>query len=127
MNGIEKYSEIFIDQIRKLIKEPRNALELQEIIKNNLFGLNGPKQTNRAQTPSEIFFYKLYNGFSEIYDSYGCLLDIETYTGRFPYGRTRISKIRYLAYHMENHLHEIYILKERLTCKPSAATRNPGK
>ncbi len=113
--GLEKYFELFINQARKNVEEARDNPEYQEIFENRLFGLNGPKQTNKAQTPSEKFFYQLFNGFSEIFDSYDCLLDIETYTGRFPYGGTRISKTRYLAYHMENHLHEIYILKERLT------------
>jgi hypothetical protein len=53
-------------------------------------------------------------GFREIHNSYYSLLDIEVYIGRFPYGKTSVSKTRYLAYHMENYLNEVYILKERL-------------
>ena len=56
----------------------------------------------------------MYNGFREISGSYYGLLEIEIYIGRFPYRNTKISKTRHLAYHMENYLNEIYILKERL-------------
>ena len=34
--------------------------------------------------------------------------------GRFPYSNTRVSKTRYLVYHMENYLNEVYILEQRL-------------
>ena len=116
MNGFEKYSEIFVNRAKELLEKEdlKNNPEYHEAFKNNILGLKGPKQLKRKQTPSEIFFSKLYNGFREISDSYYCLLDIETYIGRFPYGNTKISKTRHLAYHMENYLNEIYILKERL-------------
>ena len=116
MNGFEKYLEIFINRAKQLLDEKalENNPEYHEVFKNQILGLSGPKQLTRKQTPSEIFFSKLYNGFREISDSYYCLLDIDTYIGRFPYGNTKISKTRHLAYHMENYLNEIYILKERL-------------
>ena len=86
----------------------------EEIYSNYLFGLEGPKKFPAKLTPAHIFFYNLYYGWREVNDSYFCLLDIEIYIGRFPYGNTRISKIRHLTYHMENYLNELYILKERL-------------
>ena len=116
MNGFEKYSEIFINRAKKLLEDEdiENNPEYAEVFKNRILGLSGPKQLNRKQTPSEVFFSKLHDGFSEISDSYYCLLEIEIYIGRFPYRNTSISKTRHLAYHMENYLNEIYILRERL-------------
>lgn len=116
MNGFKKYSEIFINRGKKLLEEEdlKNNPEYSEVFKNQILGLNGPKQLTRKHTPSDIFFSKLFNGFREISDSYYCLLEIEIYIGRFPYKNTKISKTRHLAYHMENYLNEIYILKERL-------------
>ena len=116
MNGFEKYSEIFINCAKELLvkEDLENNLEYPEAFKNNILGLSGPKHLKRKQTPSVIFFSNLYQGFREISDSYYCLLDIETYIGRFPYGNTKISKTRHLAYHMENYLNEVYILKERM-------------
>jgi len=116
MNGFEKYSEIFINRAKKLLEEEdlKNNPKYHEVFKNHILGLGGSKQLSRKQTPSEIVFSKLYGGFREISDSYYCLLDIELYIGRFPYRNTKVSKTRHLAYHMENYLNEIYILKERL-------------
>lgn len=116
MNGFEKYSKIFIDRAKELLEQEdlKNNSEYSEVFKNKILGLSGPKQLRRKQTPSEIFFSKLHNGFREISDSYYCLSEIEIYIGMFPYRNTKISKTRHLAYHMENYLHEIYILKERL-------------
>ncbi len=116
MNGFDKYSEIFINRAKELLEEEdlKNNPEYSEVFKNQILGLSGPKQLTRKQTPSEVFFSKLYNGFREISDSYYCLLEIEIYIGRFPYRNKKISKTRHLAYHMENYLNEIYILKERL-------------
>jgi hypothetical protein len=116
MDGFEKYSEIFIKRAKELLEEEelKNNPEYLEVFENNLLGINGPKQLTRKQTPSEIFFSKLYSGFREISDSYYCLQDIEIYIGRFPYANTRVSKTRHLAYHMENYLNEMYLLKERL-------------
>jgi hypothetical protein len=117
MDGFEKFLHIFIDHAKKDLteKDYGNDPEYREVFVNQILGLNGPKQMKRKITPSFTFFSKLYVGFKEIADSYYCLIDIETYIGRFPYGDTRISKTRHLVYHMENYINEVYILKERLT------------
>lgn len=116
MKGLEKYSEIFISKTRELFSEDdlKHDNQYQEVFKNHLFGLSGPKQMQRKLTSSDIFFSNIYRGYREIIDSYYCLLDIEVYIGRFPYSRTSISKTRHLSYHMENYLSEVYILRERL-------------
>jgi hypothetical protein len=116
MTGFHKYSEIFIHRAKELLEKEdlKNNPEYHEVLKNHLFGLKGPKQLDRKLTPSDVFFSKLATGFREIYDSYYSLLDIEVYIRRFPYPNTKVSKTRYLAYHMENYLNEVYMLKERL-------------
>lgn len=40
--------------------------------------------------------------------------DLETYISYFPKTKTSLAKINYLCFLIENHLNEIYILKERL-------------
>lgn len=116
MDGFEKFLQIFIDHAKKDLaeKDYGNDPEYREVFVNQILGLDGPKQMKRKITPSFTFFSKLYVGFKEIANSYYCLIDIETYIGRFPYRDTRMSKTRHLAYHMENYLNEVYILKERL-------------
>jgi len=117
MDGFEKFLHIFIDYTKKELaeKDYGNDPEYKEVFVNQILGLDGPKQMKRKITTSFTFFSKLYIGFKEISDSYYCLIDIETYISRFPYGDTMISKTRHLAYHMENYINEVYILKERLT------------
>lgn len=114
MSGFEKYSKIFINRASEVIHEQDFKTKFPEVFTNKLLGLSGPKQLITKETPSNIFFSKLFHGFQEIFDSYHCLLDIAIYIGRFPYGNTPISKTRHLAYHMENYLNEVYILKMRL-------------
>jgi hypothetical protein len=116
MTVFDKYSEIFIHRTKELIEKEdlTNNPEYREVLKNQLLGSSGPKRITRKMTPTDIIFSKLFAGFTEIYNSYYSLLDIEVYLHRFPYHKTRVSKTRYLAYHMENYLNEVYILKVRL-------------
>jgi len=116
MEGFEKYSEIFIEKAKELFKQEKLKadLEYQKVYMNHLLGLPGPKQLKRKFTPADHFFSKLYIGFREISDSYYSLSDIETYIGRFPYSKTKISKVRHMIYHIESYLNEVYVLKERL-------------
>ena len=116
MTSLDRYAEIFIARAKKLIEEEdlKNNPEYLDVFKNHLLALKGPKQVARKITPHDIFFSKLMVGFNEIYDSYSSLLDIQVYIDRFPYCKTRVSKTRYIAYHMENYFNEVYILKERL-------------
>jgi hypothetical protein len=62
----------------------------------------------------DIFFLNIYRNSSEIQISLNCLRDIEIYIKSFPY-EGKVPKSRYLYYHLENHLHEIYILYKRLS------------
>ena len=54
-------------------------------------------------------------GFLEIANSLETLEDIAFYVGRFPFQKTRITPERYLRFHVEAWLAEVYILQERLT------------
>lgn len=116
MSAFDKYSEIFINRAKKLMEEEDlvNSPEYREVLTNQLLGRPGPKRRNRKMTPTDILFSKLFDGFTEIHKSYYSLLDIEVYLSRFPYPKTKVSKTRYLSYHMENYLNEVYILKVRL-------------
>ena len=116
MEGFEKYSGIFKERAKELLAEEKskNDPEYQKVFMSNLLGLSSPKRLKREFTPADHFFSVLYNGFREISDSYYSLLDIETYIGRFPYSKTKISKVRYMIYHIECYLNEAYILRERL-------------
>jgi len=116
MTAFDKYLDIFILRTAELIEKEdlKNNPEYHNVLTNQLLGLSGPKRITRKMTPFDLFFSKLYTGFNEIHNSYDSLLDIEVYLRRFPYNKTRVSKTRYLAYHMENYLNEVYILKERL-------------
>jgi hypothetical protein len=57
----------------------------------------------------------MFLGFLEIANSLETLEDIAFYVGRFPFQKTRITPERYLRFHVEAWLAEVYILQERLT------------
>ncbi len=116
-SGFEKYREAVLNASKQIL-EPiyeNNRDELVEAYGNLLFGGKGPTQMSRETiSPEEEFFRKIFYGFYEIHESYECLLDLTIYIRRFPYGRTRISKVRHLRSNIEVFLNEVYILKERL-------------
>lgn len=116
MDGRYKYMEVvlrvFGEKLDELTRENRD--ELGETLLNTLLDLDGPKRVDSKPDRETIFLAELFNGLSEIHNSYESLQDAELYVRRFPFGGTRITRDRYLRYVVENHLHEIYILKERL-------------
>lgn len=113
----EKYREAVL-KASKQILDPiieDNRDELVEAYGNLLFGGKGPNRVSRKTiSPEEEFFRKIFYGFNEIHESYECLLDLTIYIRRFPYGKTRISKVRHLRSNIEVFLNEVYMLKVRL-------------
>ena len=57
---------------------------------------------------------KVFRAMTEISACIDRLKDCETYVSRFPFSRTRVTRAAYLQFVVEGHLHEIYLLKERL-------------
>ncbi len=84
------------------------------VMKNYLLDLDGPKVLDSKHTGREIHLRKLFYGFTEIAGSLDTLDDIELFVGRFPFSGTRVTKERYLQFHVECHLAELYLLRERL-------------
>jgi len=116
MDGFEKYQlsvlQAASDLADRITEEHKD--ELVEVMLNELLDREGPVVLDRNFSDEDYFVGRLFHGFSEIVGSFNNLLDIETYIGRFPYGNTRITKVRHLGYHIGNFLNEVYILKERL-------------
>lgn len=108
----KKLIEVVQPSILSGLKSERE--EFREIIKNTLFDLYGPRYFASSLTRrDEVFASQLFLDFNEIVASYLSLKDIEIYINRFPYRDTGVSALRYLKYHIESHLNEIYIFKER--------------
>ncbi len=94
--------------------EATHGEEVTKVYRNALFDLEGPKYLNLPRSRDENFFHKAFRGFGEIEISYQTLLDAEVYIRRFPFGKTRITRVRYLRFHIEAYLQEVYILQERI-------------
>ncbi|MGB7211956.1 MAG: hypothetical protein WBC97_04955 [Gemmatimonadales bacterium] len=90
--------------------------EFDEVMRNHLFQKDGPKILNdsdpadRSATVLRAVFY----GFMEIRASLDALKDIAVYIASFHYDGSRITRTRYLSYHIENYWGEVYLLRERL-------------
>lgn len=78
MEGFKIYLKFLIDTFREhsSYNAFENDPEYERVFKNHLFGLPGPKHLTRKWPPAEIFFSKLFYGFTEISSSYDNLVDI---------------------------------------------------
>lgn len=116
MNGFEKYQQAIVNAA---LKNPKfnNYLdnsELKSILNNAFYNLDGPKKLNRTLTPQEKYIGIIFHGFGEISNSLQTLADSAIYLGRLSFRDKKIRPERYIQYHVEMHLHEIYILEQRL-------------
>lgn len=116
MNGWEEFNKKLVSIAQKEIMEnfDKHKGELGEYAMNHLFDTGGPTSMDRDISQREQYFGDIFYGFNEINDSLETLKDIPVYIRSFPFRNKRITKPRYLRYHIENYFNEVYILKERL-------------
>ncbi len=88
--------------------------ELGQTILNSLLDDPGPRRLQRRATEKELFYRRLFEGFSEIHSSLESMKNTEVYLRRFPFRGTRITLPGYLKYHVENYFNEVYILEQRV-------------
>jgi hypothetical protein len=114
----EKYLKIVIDAHSDDLTMPVEGIAPEvskEISRNIIFNLKGPRQINIKHSPKTLFLAnKLFRPMSEILKSIESIENISVYMRTFPYKKQDISKVNYLCYHIENYLHEIYILYKRM-------------
>jgi hypothetical protein len=88
--------------------------EVGERLIKSLHGVAQDAVKPPVLTRDEQLTLALFRGFREIHGCIERLRDCETYIGRFPFRRTRITRDAYLQLIVEAHLHELYMLRERL-------------
>lgn len=101
--------------IHILPKLNQDKKALSDVIANEVLGLEGPRHVSSDYSPLEFDLWRIYRGHAEVQKSIGALEDIAFYIGQFPYQGTAIPPSRYLRFHAEAHLSEVYILRERMT------------
>ena len=96
--------------------DKKEEKELAEILGNVIFNRDGPRALADVKFSREDkLTMKLFKSLSEIASSYESIQHISVYIGIFPFQKKGISKYSYLRYNIENYLHELYILEQRLT------------
>jgi hypothetical protein len=115
-SGFVKFTHAMLETTKKqLVPDPEEVAALGKAIRNHLFDFGRAKQIrSRPFTMKEVYFNKIFFGFTEIYDSIEMLKDILFLVGEFPYSYTRISPDRHLQFLIEAYFGEIYLLQERL-------------
>jgi hypothetical protein len=117
MSGFVKFQSAIIEAIRAHLRplSEDDPEALGEDIQNRILGLNGATGVNRNRTEKDQFIANTFLAFLEIANSFETLEDIALYAGRFPFQKTRITPERYLRFHVEAWLADVYILQLRLT------------
>ncbi len=103
-----------LDAAVPLISTVKPTDQINDSIWKKLVGEPSEYPKPKAISPEEQHVMKLFWVFTEIHSCIERLKDCETYVNRFPFGRTRVSRASYLQFVVEGHLHEIYVLRERL-------------
>lgn len=116
MRNRETFTKLLLDAISDYSKPifARHHKELGEAIHNDLFDLDGPREVKREHSPRDYFMAEVFRSFTEIDESFRTLEDIAFYVRRFPFARTRVTKERYLQFHVECYYAEVYLMRERL-------------
>lgn len=112
---IKRYSTLISDFVVKRVTnfsegEKKELIKIYEAVLTNS---DGPRSLNRKKGREDELATKLFRKYFEILSSYESLNNIIIYINSFPY-KKKISKYAYLRYHVENYLHELYILEQRL-------------
>lgn len=117
MQGFDKFQLVLIEATKEHFGplEGEERKQLGQVLHNHLFDLDGPRELRRTLDAKQLYFSRLFRGFLEISKSLETLDDIAVYVRRFPFGGTRITRERYLQFHVEAHFSEMYILRDRLT------------
>lgn len=114
----EKYRRAWGQAVQPFIVDIRGDKRKQEVLQSKIRSLmfDEPQQIKPSEPRSsqEESLLKLLSGFNEIRNAFDVLIDIPMYLEKpFPKGR-KLSKLRYLKYHVANYFNELYILRERL-------------
>lgn len=114
--GYIKFGLAIHKTIQDILPDPSTEewKAVRAALSNHLFDSEEKQHASINFKRDEYVAIILFSGFGEIRKSFGNLRDIEIYVRRFPYGNTDISRVRYLQYHIENYLNEVYILQQRL-------------
>lgn len=107
----------FLDRLLSEVKlnyEGADRKTLEERMYRHLIGEPLPEDMTPIITlsPRQKYFIQIFHGYDEIYSSFYRLRLIEGFIGKLL--RPRTGNADELSYHVENHLEEIYIVKNRI-------------
>ncbi len=116
MNGFKQFQSAISDKIVNIVRLSieEHYTELNSVLQSQLFDLPGPSHIETNPRKEELFILKVFNGFTEISDSFDSLKNCEIYIKRVPFPESKVSRVSYLRFVIEGYLNEMYILKERL-------------
>ena len=123
--GYDQFLDLMLTSFDHVFSSVRSthSRELNAAITNDLFNLTGPRQIARVASENEELWWHVWYSFIEIQSSYDALIDFEVYIRRYPYGGTRVSRVRHLLHVIEAYLHEVYLLTERLKAFPGSLAK----
>lgn len=87
----------------------------EEVAYNTVLNKKGPREIKINHSQKTLFIAnKLFRPMLEIISTMEVIENIPIYMSSFPYAKSKISKLSYIKYHLENFMNEVYILEKRL-------------
>lgn len=108
------FTEFHSSCLEGVIGDAKFAEQMESALRNHIFDMDGPKSLVGNFSEKQKFLGKIFRAVIEIEQAKNALVDISIYIRSFPYKSKKLSRSRYLRYHVENYYNEIYLLKERI-------------
>jgi hypothetical protein len=116
MNGYKEFSIGLTRVVQNIILPipETDRIGMRTSLSNLLYDKDEPVKFMEEYNSEDRAPIELFHVMFEIETSVQNLLDTEIYIRRFPFTKTRVTKVRYLRYVFVNYLSEVYLLKQRL-------------
>lgn len=116
MNSSQRFAKAIVKAMSltasQLLEAHRS--EYREILKSKLLGTPEPTTLGKEFSPRESHVRKISFGWAEIDTSFLALKDIPRHLSHPSHRPASVSSVRFLQYHFENWLQEVYVLQQRL-------------
>lgn len=115
--GLERYTNALLEAMRPFLEKAAHDRRdvISASIVADIVGVERPEVDRPEMTERDEYLADLLDGEIQIREALENVLDAPVYVRRFPYGDTRVTRVRHLRHSIETYFQDLYVLRERVT------------